>query len=406
MPGIVEFPRIVESALVAYGDIFANEAQRRHFAEYLTGLLVALRKTVLGIHGEFAETTDQSSLNRFMTQYEWDTEKLNDRRLEKHQEDPTTRYSKDGVIPLDNTLVDHDGKLIEDVGWFWDHAEQRHKIAHDYLILNYVSTSGKHFPLHFRRFRKEDQCQENAQEFKKHTALAIELIDWLCRKGIPGALAWDNYFSAKEILNHAHDHGRAYVGDLKANRNIVFRGKELKASQLAQEIPIQDRKEVILDGRRQWYFTKTVKLPGVDHKVRLTILWDGRRDREPRKFLITNRTFWNIRRILRVYRKRWTGTETFHRDAKQHLGMGDCQLRDGKGQTRHMHLVFLAYSLLMTQLRSRRSQEWTPEMLKTIGQACRAVLRETLGTTIEWAITKFTSENWTLENIKIALALA
>jgi hypothetical protein len=60
----------------------------------------------------------------------------------------------------------------------------------------------------------------------------------------------------------------------------------------------------------------------------------------------------------------------------------------------------------MTQLRSRRSQEWTPETLKTIGQACRAILRESLGTTIEWAITKFTSENWTLENIKVALALA
>jgi SRSO17 transposase len=96
MAGIVEFPRIVESALAAYGDIFANEAQRRHFGEYLTGLLVAARKTVLGISGEFAETTDQSNLNRFMTQYEWDTEKLNDRRLEKHQEDPTTRYSCTG----------------------------------------------------------------------------------------------------------------------------------------------------------------------------------------------------------------------------------------------------------------------------------------------------------------------
>ena len=65
MPGIVEFPRLVQDALAQYGDLFANECQRRHFAEYLTGLIVAERKTVLGIHDEFARITDQSCLNRY-----------------------------------------------------------------------------------------------------------------------------------------------------------------------------------------------------------------------------------------------------------------------------------------------------------------------------------------------------
>lgn len=81
MPGIIEFPKVVQDALTQYGDLFANECQRRHFAEYLTGLFFADRKTVLGIHGEFAETTDQSCLNRFMTDAEWDVEALNERRL-------------------------------------------------------------------------------------------------------------------------------------------------------------------------------------------------------------------------------------------------------------------------------------------------------------------------------------
>lgn len=67
MPGIIEFPKLVQDALAHYGDLFANECQRRHFAEYLTGLIVAERKTVLGINGEFAQTTDQSCLNHFLT---------------------------------------------------------------------------------------------------------------------------------------------------------------------------------------------------------------------------------------------------------------------------------------------------------------------------------------------------
>jgi hypothetical protein len=47
--------------------------------------MVAERKTVLGINGEFAETTDQSCLNRFLTDAPWDIEALNGRRLEQLQ---------------------------------------------------------------------------------------------------------------------------------------------------------------------------------------------------------------------------------------------------------------------------------------------------------------------------------
>ena len=55
--------------------------------------------------------------------------------------------------------------------------------------------------------------------------------------------------------------------------------------------------------------------------------------------------------------------------------MGECQLRDGQGQTRHMYLVMLAYSLLVNQLRADRASEWALCRLTTIGEACRA-LRE------------------------------
>ena len=72
MPGIIEFPQVVQDALAQFGDLFENEPQRRHFAEYLTGLMIAERKTVLGIHDEFAQTTDQSCLNRFLTEAPWD----------------------------------------------------------------------------------------------------------------------------------------------------------------------------------------------------------------------------------------------------------------------------------------------------------------------------------------------
>jgi DDE superfamily endonuclease len=204
MAGIIDYPQVVQEALRLFGDLFGNEPQRRHFAEYLTGLFVADKKNVSAINREFAQTTDQSCLNRFLTDADWDVTRLNQRRLELLQQDSSTRYSEHGVIPIDNTLVDHCGELIEDAGWFWDHAEERYKIAHDYLIVNYVCTSGKHYPLDFRRFQKEQLCQELNIPFKDHTAQCKELIDWVCQQNIPGTFAFDSYFTNAPILNHIH----------------------------------------------------------------------------------------------------------------------------------------------------------------------------------------------------------
>ena len=116
MPAIVEFPTVVQDAVEQFGSVFANEPGRRHFAEYLPGLMVADKKNVSGINSEFAVTTDQSCLNRWINEVDWAPEELNEERLAHLQRDPTTRYSKQGVIAIDDTLIDHRGKLIEGVG--------------------------------------------------------------------------------------------------------------------------------------------------------------------------------------------------------------------------------------------------------------------------------------------------
>jgi hypothetical protein len=424
MPAIIEFPTIVQHAVEQFGTVFANEPERRHFAEYLTGLLVAAKKNVSGINAEFAQTTDQSCLNRWLTEVHWDVQDLNRQRLAWLQRDSTTRYAPAGILPIDNTLVDHAGKLIEDVGYFWDHAEQRHKIAHDYLIVNYVCPSGKHYALEFRRFRKREDCaatraalearpggsaaadeDQRLATFKTHTELCGELVDWVVAAQIPGTFTFDSYFTHAPVLNHVQGQQRAYVGDLKCNRQVWFRGTEMSASEVAAQMGLELRKQVKTGERTQWYFTCSLWLPQVNHKVRLVILWDHWNSKEPVKILITNQTPWEVTRVLRGYRGRWTGTETLHRDGKQHWGLGDCQLRSGEGQTRHFYLVLLVHSLLVAQLRQGRVRAWAQETLTTIGEACRAVLRETLGKTITWAIERATLDGWQPERIKTHLAL-
>jgi Transposase DDE domain len=306
------------------------------------------------------------------------------------------------VIAIDNTLVDHAGKLIADVGWCWDHANERYVIAHDYLISNYVCPSGAHYPIEWRRFKKREACQKD--EFTDHTELCIDLINDAIARGIPGDFTFDSYFTSAKVLNHIESTKRAYVGDLKLNRKLVYEGREQALQQVARQIPWQAQKPVRVGNRRYWYFSKQRRMPDVNHPVRMVLFGKERDHAEASKALVSQRLLWEVIRMVLVYRHRWTGTETFHRDGKQELGLGDCQVRNGEGQTRHVSLVSAAYSLLMRSLHESRPQDWARTMLTTIGEACRAVKGELLGQLVDWIVDKLADDHWSVPQIKAVLA--
>jgi hypothetical protein len=196
------------------------------------------------------------------------------------------------------------------------------------------------------------------------------------------------------------------VGDLKLKRKVVYEGREQSLQAVARQIPGQAKKPVRVGNRREWYFSKQMRIPDVTHAVRIVLFWQERDAAEASKALVSNRLLWEVIRMVLVYRHRWTGTETFHRDGKQEWGLGDCQVRSGEGQTRHVYLVSAAYSLLMRSLHQSRPQEWARMMLTTIGEACRAVQAETLARMIDWVVDKLLVEHWSVTDIKAVLAYA
>jgi len=105
----------------------------------------------------------------------------------------------------------------------------------------------------------------------------------------------------------------------------------MRADAMAAEIPLLARKKVTTGERTQWYFTKTIWQPEVSHPVRVAMLWPHWNSTEPAKILATNQTHWEIIRVLRGYGQCWTGTETLHRDGKQHLGFGERSTAERRG---------------------------------------------------------------------------
>jgi hypothetical protein len=396
---IITPPKIVKEALDEFlAPLFENTPQRNHLANYTTGLMISPNKTVAGMTAEMPNASDQSCLNRFLTEVDWDEQKMNEKRIEWLQQFDDMKFHERGVIAIDDVLLEKSGKSIPDSGTFWDHSEERFKHAQDLIIVNYVHPfSKKHYPLDFKRFKKESQCEWTGEEFKKMTALCIELIDWCQAKDVLGTFTFDSFYTCAEIQNHINSlqnkdgSVRGYVGDLKFNRKLTFKGVEQQAVQFASTIPSEDRKPVTVDGKKQWYLTVCVKMPNIDHKVRIVILWKYKNDAEPRKILVTNKIHWQAERIVETYRCRWTGTETFHRDGKQELGLEDCQLRSSTGQTRHTYCVFLAHSLLEQRLDKTGVSGRLGVRLQTIGESCRALLRESIRTMVGWIVEQLES---------------
>jgi hypothetical protein len=146
--------------------------------------------------------------------------------------------------------------------------------------------------LEFRRFRKRADCEaERARleaqpggvaaaleaaprlaTFKPHTVLCWELIDWVVEHQIPGTFAFASYFTTAAICNHIAGQTRADGGDLKFNRKVWLGGTELRAEEMAAQIPLGGRKKVTLGERTQWYFTKKIWASDYTHAVRIVIL--------------------------------------------------------------------------------------------------------------------------------------
>jgi hypothetical protein len=78
--------------------------------------------------------------------------------------------------------------------------------------------------------------------------------------------------------------------------------------------------------------------------VKLVVLKQRKNSRK-HTFLVSNTTSLHGMQILEYYKKRWA-IEVFHRDCKQHLGLGEYQVRKLDAVVIHLHLVFFAYTLL------------------------------------------------------------
>ena len=360
---------VLGSKLEIYRDCF-SKPQWNHFKTYMNGLLLGGKseKNIQDIASNSIDGRHQSSLNRFLTKHKWNERRLNAMRLNQNI------HSKDGgVIIVDDTIIEKTGKDMEGIGYLYDHSKGKSVLCHN-IVSTFYRNGEQHVPLFFNPYTKKEIAEKLGIWFKTKNQIALDLLRMSLMRIHPEAVVFDEWYMCKDMLEFCNNSGLTWISQAKNNRLIQLGEDWMQLGKYAksfQKKMFKRTNKKIGEQRFKWFYETTIVMKNVG-LVKLVILMK-RKNSKTFTFLACNDTSLDGMQVLEYYKKRWS-IEVFHRDCKQHLGMGEYQARKLDAVVIHLHLVFLAYTLL----KNARCNPFLNSILKgvkAIGSACKKLKR-------------------------------
>jgi hypothetical protein len=350
--------------------------QLKHMARYATGLIVSRAKTVSGMNSTFLDGLSSVAMNRFMTEYTWNTTEVNTRRLLQLQNHNETRWGKDGFTILDDTLIEKTGKHITCAGKFFDHAKGRYIWGHNIVTLHYADRK-VNYAIDYRLYRKEATAED---EFRTKIQFAKELIQYGISVGNPSKnYLFDSWYTCKDLIDFIESLNKRWIGSMKSNRHVRGSSDQfLSVADYHASLPIEKFREHEVKGRKLLLFSKVLYFKSLEQKSRLIISVDG----DDVLYLVTNRRD-HAWKVVRDYTER-RRIEDFYKDAKQHLGLDKCQMRSIEGIKRHWYLVFLAHSVLRLGAAESVLGRVVNSAARSIGKRAKGACMELLEKFVYW----------------------
>jgi hypothetical protein len=424
---LVSVPEFVHSYAMKFEDLF-TPALFQHFERYLAGLYVCQRRNAQSINNAFVvELKDQSSLNRFLTQYYWSTQSLNERRLKLLAQAEQTAPRRSGVLIIDDTFNEKFGEHFQKAAEFYLPSEEHYGWAHNLVTLHYAD-SVCDYPLEFQLYeqmeveRAAELLREHAVKFKEEVLarkktdsdrrsylgpklravkelaqvyptkiqLACRLVDWAVDRGFAQPFVFDSWYTCKELCQHITRSHRDWIGTVSASEGIYWRGNWHSLREWVAGRRDQEFESVRFKYGGEWerYFAGSwVAQVGKLGRVRLVASHKQEDRSDKGKLYVTGRLTWESKHILQRRRRRWT-VETAYEDVKGPLGFDQYEVRDIEAIKRHWYLVFCAYSGSRAATAQGQFGKWVNDRLRTVGDVCRQVKGEGLAALIGFCLTQ------------------
>lgn len=355
-----EIPRGLKKLLRPYLKEL-TKPQRVHFTTFITGLITNENKTIQEVNDALS-ARHQSSLNRFLNNH--DLAALNEVRLACVQRALPT--SDDGLIIIDDTLAHKTGKQMEAAGFHRSGITKQKEWGHNIVNSYYAHPErALGYPITAEIFTNKNNTQYPYCPIKR---MGLDQVHYARAHGVRGVVCMDSLYYADYVVHELDDDKERYlVGAPSTLKISIERQPRIGLADYAKRISYTR-----LWHKNQWYHVHDVQASIRGVGIRRIVISYREADPDNKKGYVTNLTC-SQAELLRLLVCRWS-IECWHRDAKQHLGLEDYQVRKDRAVRNVVLAVLIAYTVLvLSMLHStlRRMAERLQRPLRTIGELCR-----------------------------------
>ena len=358
---IKEIPARLKSLLTWYKRHFTRP-QYKNFRDFVVGLIVSDNKTVQEIADCYGRT-NQSSLNRFLTNSDWDNKKINDKRISQIK---SRNRLKKGILICDPTFLEKYGKFMEKANYHYSGMTKKEEWGY-FLMNSFFSDGNIEFPVCADFYLRKEDADEK-YPFKTIREICLEQLDYSLKKLPVWLFIADAGLYADFVIQDIRSRGLKYIIGTKISNNISIRGeKRISIEKYFGTLTDLDFKPHIIGDNVYYLHSVEVSERNVGREKLLISYKKG--NEEDIRINVTNLLQHGDAALMNLLLKRWK-IETWHRDAKQFLGLESYQIRKFGAMQKVVCAVLVAYTQLVL-MKCDVLLKPLDRMIETIGEGCR-----------------------------------
>lgn len=342
--------------------IFERKEQKENFHAYCTGLLLEIKRKNIKSIAEHIIGSDYQSLHNFISESNWDEEKLNILRIQNLQQDKQMKTHANGYLIIDDDGKKKRGNKTFGVKRQW--CGNLGKVENcQVAVTSYWTDKDKGYPISSKIYLPKDLVAEEnekndseAKSFKSKPVIGLDLIDKSKQLGVKfKKLLFDAWYGSNpNFVKKVEAKKEKYITKLYMNRRVALeRGVPyIKLEELVTLLKSDLFKKttyITCSGEIREVFTLDIPLFIKNLGRRRVIVVKPSSDCTDLTEIdcyMTNDEKSSTEEILHEWTFRHK-IEEFYQFAKDNLGLDQFQTRSERANMRHFYMVFLIYSFLM-----------------------------------------------------------